>query len=118
MKKIFMCLFIFATIPFFLGIKGMAAGKPFNVSSKSYFLGSLYKNILEVNEEFRDIEDPFFNPELYKYALAFNDVLYEHKTDYESILINHGIQYTRSNDTNTADVYESKLQYQTSSLYY
>lgn len=119
MKKIFLVLnlLVFASVCFAFGIKTSAAGRAFNISSKDYFLASLYKNVLLVNEDFRDIENPYYNPELYKYGLAISDVIYQNKTDYAGILKNRGIQYSTSTATDVAQIYDAKFQYQTSSLY-
>lgn len=119
MKKIFSVLNLIGIILLFFVTKltVSASGKLFNVSSKAYFLGSLYRNLLEVNEDFRDIENPFYNPEIYKYALAIHDVVYDNNLNFENVLKNHNIQYSITNLTDTAEIFESKLQFQVSSLY-
>lgn len=119
MKKIFFILSFVGSMAvlFFTRLTISANGKPFNVSTKEYFLGSLYKNLLVVNDDFLDIENPYYNPEIYKYALAIHDVIYDSNFDFEDILKKRGIQYSITNSTDRAEIFESKLHFQTSSLY-
>lgn len=118
MKKIIVfisSLFIFI---FLLNVVSFAASyKSFNISSKEKFLGSLFENLLEVNNDFRDIDNPYYNPEIHKYGLAINDVL-KGNNNFENILSKRNIHYTiNNNSTNVATIYSAVFVYQKNDLY-